>query len=180
MGWRFHPRRKALHLLFPIYWRRLRKGENLYREGDGTNQAVRCVWQRSALHRSSEYAAPVIARRCVFGDRLMPAGVLFLSILALQRGKGVAGRANGHVLLSPKRKLEPCTRTFLTSYLPKALHHPTFSTLCKQQRKGNGARGRSGPACKTQRTAFAGAAFCVMHRSTARLRMRCAVRGPED
>ena len=41
-------------------------------------------------------------------------------------------------------------------------------------------RGRSSPACKTQRTAFAGAAFCVMHRSTARLRMRCAVRGPED
>lgn len=41
-------------------------------------------------------------------------------------------------------------------------------------------RGRSGPACKTQRTAFAGAAFCVMHRSTERLRMRCAVRGPED
>lgn len=41
-------------------------------------------------------------------------------------------------------------------------------------------RGRSCPACKTQRTAFAGAAFCVMHRSTERLRMRCAVRGPED
>ena len=41
-------------------------------------------------------------------------------------------------------------------------------------------RGRSGPASKTQRTAFAGAAFCVMHRSTERLRMRCAVRGPED
>lgn len=41
-------------------------------------------------------------------------------------------------------------------------------------------RGRSCPACKTQRTAFASAAFCVMHKSTARLRMRCAVRGPED
>ena len=41
-------------------------------------------------------------------------------------------------------------------------------------------RGRSSAACKTQRTAFTGAAFCVMHRSTARLRMRYAVRGPED
>lgn len=42
------------------------------------------------------------------------------------------------------------------------------------------ARGRSSAASKTQRTTFAGAAFCVMHRSTVRLRMRCAVRGPED
>lgn len=41
-------------------------------------------------------------------------------------------------------------------------------------------RGRSSAACKTQRTAFTGAAFCVMHRSTERLRMRCAVRGPKD
>lgn len=143
MGWRFHPRRKALHLLFPIYWRRLRKGENLYREGDGANQAVRCVWQRSALHRSSEHAASAIARRCVFGDRLMPAGALLLSIPALQRSKGVVGRANGYVLLSPKRKLEPCTRTFLTSYLPEALHHPTIPLLCKQQRKGNGQEARA-------------------------------------
>lgn len=110
----------------------------MYREGDGANQAVRCVWQRSTLHRPSHGAASAIARRCVFGDRLMPAGALFLSIPALQRSKGVAGRANGHVPLSPKRKLEPCTRTFLTSYLPEALHLPTFPTLCKQQRKGNG------------------------------------------
>ena len=31
----------------------------------------------------------------------MPAGVLFLPILALLRSKGVARKANGHVLLSP-------------------------------------------------------------------------------
>lgn len=127
------------------------KGEKFYREGDGANQAVRCVWQRSALHRPSEYAASAIARRCVFGDRLMPAGAPFLSIPALQRSKGVAGRANGHVHLSPKRKLEPCTRTFLTSYLPEALHHPTFPTLCKQQRKGNGQE--AGAALPAKRSA---------------------------
>ena len=56
-------------------------------------------------------------------------------------------------------------------------HHSTpMQTAAERQ----WTRGRSGPACKTQRTAFAGAAFCVMHRSTERLRMRCAVRGPED
>ena len=98
--WRLFSRKKAFYLLFSIYWRGLQKGEKLYREGDGANLAVRCVWQRSALHRPSEYAASAIARRCVFGDRLMPAGVLFLSIPALQRSKGVVGRANGHVLLS--------------------------------------------------------------------------------
>lgn len=151
VGWRLLSRGKALFLRFSIYWRRLRKGENLYREGDGANQAVRCVWQRSALHRPSEYAASAITRRCVFGDRLMPAGALLLSILALQRSKGVIGRANGHVHLSPKRKLEPCTRTFLISYLTKALHHPTFPTLCKQQRKGNGQE--AGAALPAKRSA---------------------------
>lgn len=99
--WRILSRGKALFLLFSIYWRGLQKGEKLYREGDGANQAVRCVWQRSALQRPSEYAASVIARRCVFGDRLMPADALLLSIPTLQRGKGVIGRANGHILLSP-------------------------------------------------------------------------------
>lgn len=138
VGWRLLHREKALHFLFPFYRGRLRKGENLYLEGDGANLAVRCIWQRSALHRPSHGAASVITRRCVFGDRLMPAGALLLAILALQRSKGDLGRANGHVLLSPKRKLEPCTRTFLTLYLPEALHHPTFPPLCKQQRKGNG------------------------------------------
>lgn len=150
-GWRLLSRRKALFLLFPIYWRRLWKEEDLYLKGDGANQAVRCVWQRSALHRPTEHAASVIARRCVFGDRLMPAGALLLSILALQRSKGVIGRANGHVHLSPKRKLEPCTRTFLISYLTKALHHPTFPTLCKQQRKGNGQE--AGAALPAKRSA---------------------------
>ena len=81
----------------------------------------------------------------------MPAGALFLSIPALQRSKGVAGRANGHVHLSPKRKLEPCTRTFLISYLPEALHHPTIPPLCKQQRKGNGQE--AGAALPAKRSA---------------------------
>ena len=171
---------KALHLPFSIHSRRLRKEEKSNWEDDGPNQAVRCIWQRSTLRWPTQYAASAIARRCVFGDRLMPAGALFLSIPALQRSKGVARRANGHVHLPPKRKLKPCTRTFLTSYLPEALHHPTFPTLCKTAAERQWTRGRSCPACKTQRTAFAGAAFCVMHRSTERLRMRCAVRGPED
>lgn len=151
VGWRILSRRKELYLRFSIYWRRLQKGEDLYQEGDGANQEVRCVWQRSALHRPTEHAAPVIARRCVFGDRLMPAGALFLSIPALQRSRDVAGRANGHVHLPPKRKLEPCTRTFLTSYLPEALHHPAFPTLCKQQQKGNGQE--AGAALPTKRSA---------------------------
>lgn len=151
VGWRLIYRGKALRLLFPIYWRRLWKEEELYREGDVANQTVRCVWQRSALHRPSEHAAPVIARHCVFGDRLMPAGALFPSILALQRSKGDIGRANGHVLLSPKRKLKPCTRTFLISYLTEALHHLNIPPLCKQLRKGNGQE--AGAALPAKRSA---------------------------
>lgn len=151
VGWRLLSRGKALHLRFSIYWRGLQKGEKLYREGEGANLAVRCVWHRSALHRPSHGAASVIARRCVFGDRLMPAGALFLSIPALQRSKGDIGRANGHVLLSPKRKLGPCTHTFLISYLPEALHHPNIPTLCKQQRKGNGQE--AGAALPAKRSA---------------------------
>lgn len=81
----------------------------------------------------------------------MPAGALLLSTMALQRSKGVIERANGHILLSPKRKLEPCTRTFLTSYLPEVLHHPTFPTLCKQQRKSNGQE--AGAALPAKRSA---------------------------
>ena len=142
---------KALHLPFSIHSRRLRKEEESNWEDDGPNQAVRCIWQHSALRWPTQCAASAIARRCVFEDRLASAGALRLSIPALQRSKGVAGRANGYVHLPPKRKLEPCTRTFLTSYLPEALHHPTFPTLCKQQRKGNGQE--AGAALPAKRSA---------------------------
>ena len=92
---------KALHLPFSIHSRRLRKEEESNWEDDGPNQAVRCIWQRSTLHRPSEYAASAIARRCVFEDRLASAGALRLSITALQRSKGIIGKANEPVLLSP-------------------------------------------------------------------------------
>ena len=142
---------KALLFSFPIYWRRFRKREESNEEEDGPNQAVRCIWQHSALRWPTQCAASAIAPRCAFADRLASAGALRLSIPALQRSKGVAGRANGYVHLPPKRKLEPCTRTFLTSYLPEALHHPTFPTLCKQQRKGNGQE--AGAALPAKRSA---------------------------
>ena len=151
MGWRLPPRGKsASPSLFYPFEKTSERGRNFIgremgriRQCGAYGNAARCIGQ--------EYAASAIARRCVFGDRLMPAGAPFLSIPALQRSKGVAGRANGHVHLSPKRKLEPCTRTFLTSYLPEALHHPTFPTLCKQQRKGNGQE--AGAALPAKRSA---------------------------
>ena len=178
---------KALHLPFSIHSRRLRKEEESNWEDDGPNQAVRCVWQRSALHRSSEYAASVIGVRCI-GQRTALCfwrqtdacwcAVPFDSGLTAEQGRCREGK---RIRSSPSQTevgtLHPHISHLILArgFAPSHLSYPMQAAAERQW-----TRGRSCPACKTQRTAFAGAAFCVMHRSTARLRMRCAVRGPED
>lgn len=64
---------------------------------------------------------------------------------------------------------------FARGIAPSHLSYPTQTAAERQW-----TRGRSCPACKTQRAAFAGAACCVMHRGAARLRMRRAGNIRED
>lgn len=180
VDWRILSRRKALYLPFSIYWRRLWKGEELYRGG-------RWGESSSAVHMATQRAASVIGARCI-GHRTALrfwrqtdaswCAVPFDSGLTAEQGRCREGkRTRSSLFLTEVETLHPhISHLILARGIAPSQHSYPMQTAAERQ----WARGRSGPACKTQRTAFAGAAFCVMHRSTARLRMRCAVRGPED
>lgn len=179
-GWRLLSRRKAFYLLFSIYWRRLWKGENLYRGG-------RWGESGSAVRMATQRAASVIGARCT-GHRTALrfwrqtdacwCAASFDSGLTAEQGRHREGKQTRSSLsLTEVGTLHPHISHLILDegIAPSHLSYPMQTAEEKQW-----ARGRSCAACKTQRIAFAGAAFCVMHRSTARLRMRCAVRGSED
>lgn len=141
----------------------------------------------SAVRMATQRAASVIGVRCI-GHRTALCfwrqtdaswcAVPFDSGLTAEQGRCREGK---RTRLSPSQTevgtLHPHISHLILArgIAPSHLSYPMQTAAERQW-----TRGRSGPACKTQRTAFAGAAFCVMHRSTERLRMRCAVRGPED
>lgn len=126
---------------------------------------VRCIGHRTALHFWGQTDACWCA-------------VPFDSGLTAEQGRCREGkRTRSSLFLTEVETLHPHISHLILArgIAPSHLSYPMQTAAERQW-----TRGRSGPACKTQRTAFAGAAFCVMHRSTERLRMRCAVRGSED
>ena len=141
----------------------------------------------SAVRMTTQRAASVIGVRCI-GHRTALCfwrqtdacwcAVPFDSGLTAEQGRCREGK---RIRSSPSQTEVETLHPHISHLIlvrgiaPSHLSYPMQTAAERQW-----TRGRSGPACKTQRTAFAGAAFCVMHRSTERLRMRCAVRGPED
>lgn len=141
----------------------------------------------SAVRMATQRAASAIGARCI-GHRTALRfwgqtdacwyAVPFDSGLTAEQGRHREGkRTRSSLSLTEVGTLHPHISHLILArgIAPSHLFYPMQTAEERQW-----TRGRSSPACKTQRTAFAGAAFCVMHRSTARLRMRCAVRGPED
>lgn len=178
--WRLFSRRKAFYLLFPIYWGRLRKEEDLYRGG-------RWGESGSAVRMATQRAASAVGARCI-GHRTALrfwrqtdacwCAVPFDSGFIAEQGRHrESKRTRSFLFLTEVGTLHPHISHLILArgIAPSHLFYPMQTAEERQW-----TRGRSSAASKTQRTAFAGAAFCVMHRSTARLRMRCAVRGPED
>ncbi len=141
----------------------------------------------SAVRMATQRAASAVGVRCI-GHRTALrfwrqtdaswCAASFDSGLTAEQGRcQESKRTRSSLSLTEVETLHPhISRLILARGIaPSHLSYPMQTAAERQW-----ARGRSCLACKTQRTAFAGAAFCVMHRSTARLRMRCAVRGPED
>lgn len=141
----------------------------------------------SAVRMATQRAASVIGVRCI-GHRTALrfwrqtdaswCAVPFDSGLTAEQGRCWEDkRTRSSLSLTEVGTLHPHISHLILArgIAPSHLSYPMQTAAERQW-----ARGRSSAACKTQRTAFAGAAFCVMHRSTERLRMRCAVRGPED
>ena len=141
----------------------------------------------SAVRMTTQRAASVIGVRCIVHRTALCfwrqtdacwCAVPFDSGLTAEQGRC---RESKRTRSSPSRTEVETLHPHISHLIlargiaPSHLSYPMQTAVERQW-----TRGRSGPACKTQRTAFAGAAFCVMHRSTERLRMRCAVRGPED
>lgn len=141
----------------------------------------------SAVHMATQHAAMANAVRCIGHCTALCfwrqadacwCAVPFDSGLTAEQGRC---RESKRTRSSPSQTevgtLHPhISHLILDEGIAPSQHSYPMQTAAERQ----WTRGRSSAACKTQRTAFTGAAFCVMHRSTARLRMRCAVRGPED
>lgn len=180
MGWRLLPHGKSASLSLFFLLRKTSEGGEFVSGGkwDESGSAVRMATQR---------AASVIGVRCT-GHRTALrfwrqtdacwCAVPFDSGLTAEQGRC---RESKRTRSSPSQTevetLHPHISHLILARGIAPSHHSTPMQIAAERQW---TRGRSGLACKTQRTAFAGAAFCVMHRSTARLRMRCAVRGPED
>lgn len=141
----------------------------------------------SAVRMATQHAASVIGARCT-GHRTALCfwrqtdacwcAVPFDSGLTAEQGRCREGkRTRSSLSLTEVGTLHPHISHLI---LDEGIASFRQSNPMQTAEERQWTRGRSSPACKTQRTAFAGAAFCVMHRSTARLRMRCAVREPED
>lgn len=141
----------------------------------------------SAVRMATQRAASAIGARCT-GHRTALrfwrqtdacwGAFPFDSGFIAEQGRCWEGkRTRSSLFLTEVETLQPHISHLI---LARGIAPSHLSTPMRTAAERQWTRGRSGPACKTQRTAFAGAAFCVMHRSTARLRMRCAVRGPED
>ena len=156
-------------------------------EGGGFVSGERWGGSGSAVRMATQRAATAIGVRCT-GHRTALCfwrqtdaswcAVPFDSGLTAEQGRCREGKRTRSALsLTEVGTLHPhISHLILARGIAPSQHSYPMQTAEERQ----WTRGRSGPACKTQRTAFAGAAFCVMHRSTERLRMRCAVREPED
>lgn len=156
-------------------------------EGGEIELGGRWTESGSAVRMATQRAASAIGVRCI-GHRTALCfwrqtdacwcAVPFDSGLTAEQGRCREGkRTRSSLSQTEVGTLHPHISHLILARGIAPSHHSTpMQTAAERQ----WTRGRSGPACKTQRTAFAGAAFCVMHRSTERLRMRCAVRGPED
>ena len=180
MGWRLPTRGKSAS---PSLFFLLRKTS----EGGGFVSGGRWGESGSAVRMSTQRAASVIGARRI-GHRTALrlwrqtdaswCAASFDSGLTAEQGRCREGkRIRSSLSQTEVGTLHPHISHLILAkgIAPSHLFYPMQTAAERQW-----TRGRSGPACKTQRTAFAGAAFCVMHRSTARLRMRYAVRGPED
>lgn len=180
MGWRLPTRGKSAS---PSLFFLLRKTS----EGGGFVSGGRWGESGSAVRMATQRAASVIGARRI-GHRTALrlwrqtdaswCAASFDSGLTAEQGRCREGkRIRSSLSQTEVGTLHPHISHLILAkgIAPSHLFYPMQTAAERQW-----TRGRSGPACKTQRTAFAGAAFCVMHRSTARLRMRYAVRGPED
>lgn len=156
-------------------------------EGGGFVSGGRWGESGSAVRMAMQRAASVIGARCTGHHTALRfwrqtdaswCTASFDSDLTAGQGRHQEGkRTRSSLFLTEVETLQPHISHLILArgIAPSRLSYPMQTAAERQW-----TRGRSSAACKTQRTAFAGAAFCVMHRSTARLRMRCAVRGPED
>lgn len=160
--------------------------------GEGFGRGRNCIGREmgesgSAVRMATQRAASAVGARCI-GHRTSLrfwgqtdaswCAVPFDSGLTAEQGRHRKGkRTRSSLSQTEVGTLHPhISHLILARGIAPSQHSYPMQTAEERQ----WTRGRSSPASKTQRTAFAGAAFCVMHRSTARLRMRCAVRGPED
>lgn len=180
VGWRLPTRGKSASPSLFFLLRKTSEGGEIVSGGRWTESG-------SAVRMATQRAASVIGVRCI-GHRTALCfwrqtdacwcAAPFDSGLTAEQGRCREGK---RIRSSPSQTevgtLHPHISHLILArgFAPSHLSYPMQAAAERQW-----TRGRSCPACKTQRTAFAGAAFCVMHRSTARLRMRCAVRGPED
>lgn len=156
-------------------------------EGGEIELGGRWTESGSAVRMATQRAASAIGVRCI-GHRTAlcfwrQTGVCWCAVpfdsgLTAEQGRCREGkRTRSSLSQTEVGTLHPHISHLILARGIAPSHHSTpMQTAAERQ----WARGRSSPACKTQRTAFAGAAFCVMYRRTERLRMRCAVRGPED
>ncbi len=180
MGWRLLPRGKSASpsLFYPF---------EKTSEGGEIELGGRWTESGSAVRMATQRAASAIGVRCI-GHRTAlcfwrQTGVCWCAVpfdsgLTAEQGRCQEGkRTRSSLSQTEVGTLHPHISHLILARGIAPSHHSTpMQTAAERQ----WARGRSSPACKTQRTAFAGAAFCVMYRRTERLRMRCAVRGPED
>ena len=180
MGWRLLPRGKSASpsLFYPF---------EKTSEGGEIELGGRWIESGSAVRMATQRAASAIGVRCI-GHRTALCfwrqtdacwcAVPFDSGLTAEQGRCREGkRTRSSPSQTEVETLHPHISHLILARGIAPSHHSTPMQIAAERQW---TRGRSCPACKTQRTAFAGAAFCVMHRSTERLRMRCAVRWPED